>query len=426
MILISKTYWLGLPFNYKGELPVGVYVKPLLLKSEDMRELPGLCYEPAEHTRQNIAVLVMHPRADFSRHYCIPALLEAGIACLGLSTRCLNNDATAIHEDLILDVNAGVRFMKQSGYEKVVLFGNSGGASLFSLFQSQARLPKGKRIAKTPGGDRTRLNIVDMVPADGLAVVSGHPGEGHVMNSIIDPAVVDESNPLLTDESLDMYRTANGFAPPPEPSSYSTEFVKRYRIAQKDRVARLDSLAQAMIDDAHHNERLYDATEDTLSFGQRQNIGRRGSMEKVMTIYRTMANLNYTDPDLDPSRRAYGSLFSDRPDLMNMQFLGFGRICRPEAWLSTWSGRSSNANMLKTLPQLTDIPVLMVFAQRDREIFPKSDARPMWEAVAAKDKTYMEVDAEHYFEPEFGAKTAPDVEKVMADVVPWVLERFGG
>ena len=109
-----------------------------------------------------------------------------------------------------------------------------------------------------------------------------------------------------------------------------------------------------------------------------------------------------------------------------MQFLGFGRICRPEAWLSTWSGRSSNANMLKTLPQLTDIPVLMVFAQRDREIFPKSDARPMWEAVAAKDKTYMEVDAEHYFEPEFGAKTAPDVEKVMADVVPWVLERFGG
>jgi hypothetical protein len=144
-----------------------------------------------------------------------------------------------------------------------------------------------------------------------------------------------------------------------------------------------------------------------------------------MVVYRTMANLNYTDPSLDPSGRSQGSLLSDRPDLMNMQFMGFARVLTPEAWLSTWSGISSNASMLKNLPQLTDIPVLMVNATRDREIYPTGDAQAMWQAVAAKDKEFWQFDGEHYFEPPFGSPTAPDVDRLMAQVVPWVMARVG-
>ncbi len=144
-----------------------------------------------------------------------------------------------------------------------------------------------------------------------------------------------------------------------------------------------------------------------------------------MVIYRTMANLHYTDPDLDPSGRGYGSLLSDRPDLMNMQYMGFGRICRPEAWLSTWSGLSSNADMLGNLPLVTDVPVYFAYANRDKEIYPASDARPLQAAIKAPDKTCVEFDAEHYFEPAFGATEAPDVERLMAHAVPWILERFG-
>ena len=132
---------------------------------------------------------------------------------------------------------------------------------------------------------------------------------------------------------------------------------------------------------------------------------KRVAFEPVMVVYRTMANLHYTDRSLDPSKRAYGSLFSDRPDLMNMQFIGFGRIVTPGAWLSTWSGLSSNADFCKNVASVT-VPVLIVNALRDREIHP-GDAKKMWDAVKSDDRTFLEEDAEHYFEPEFGAKTAP-------------------
>ncbi len=144
-----------------------------------------------------------------------------------------------------------------------------------------------------------------------------------------------------------------------------------------------------------------------------------------MTIYRTMANLHYVDRHLDPSPRDYGSILSPRPDLMNWKLMGFGRYATPHAWLSTWSGLSSHANQMADLPKI-EAPTLFINAGKDQEIFPLTDARPMFEAVAARDKTFIEFPgAQHYFNPPFGRKDAPDVEKVMDAVVPWILERFG-
>lgn len=421
MILISKTYWLGMPFNYKGELPAQSRTESVYLTSADMRQIDGLYYSPAEH-HTRIGVLVMHPRADFRRHYCIPGFLKAGVSVLGLTTRCLNNDATAIHEDLILDVAAGVQYLRDRGAEKVVLLGNSGGGSLFAFYQAQAQLPVGQRLASDPAGKPTKLNMATMIPADGLIAVSAHPGEGHVLMGCIDPAVVDESQPLLSDPALDMYDERNGFRAPPEPSRYSPEFVEQFRAGQKARVARLDAAAHAMIAEARVAEESYKKGKDNLSFSERQQIGRRAAFEPVMVVYRTMANLHYVDNSLDPSERGYGSLFSERPDLMNFQYVGFGRIVTPAAWLSTWSGLSSNADFCRNVASIK-APTLIVNATRDKEIYP-AEAKKMFEASGAQDKTLLSVDAEHYFEPEFGAKTAPDVDKLMSQVVPWVLERF--
>jgi alpha-beta hydrolase superfamily lysophospholipase len=144
-----------------------------------------------------------------------------------------------------------------------------------------------------------------------------------------------------------------------------------------------------------------------------------------MTVYRTMANLHYVDNHLDPSPREYGSLLSDRPDLMNQQIMGFGRLCSPHAWLSTWSGHSSNANLLKTLPSI-QVPTLVVNAGRDREIYPETDAKPIFAALGASDRTFIEFpEARHYFEPEFGAAEALDVEPLMDRLIPWVKEKVG-
>lgn len=427
MLLISKNYWLGMPFNYLGPLPEGVAPEPVYLKADDMRESAGLFYAAASQVRQpKVAVLIMHPKVDFARHYCIPPFLRAGISCLGLNTRCLHNDINAIHEDLLLDVAAGVRFLKDvKGYEQVILFGNSGGGSLSAFYQAQAQLAPGERLETTPAGDATKLNRAQMIPADGLILVSAHRGEGVVLQEAIDPSVVEEQDPKSTNADLDMYCPVNGFKPAPEPSSYSDDFIQRYRAAQHERVQRLDELARTMVGEARHHEALYKQGKQSLSFEERQHHGRLAATEPVMVIYRTMANLHYTDPTLDPSSRAYGSLLSERPDLMNRQYMGFGRLCRPEAWLSTWSGVASNANLEKNLAKIRDIPLFFGYATKDKEIYPESDAKPLWNAVQLRDKTYQAYDAEHYFEPEFGAKTAPDVEQLMADVIPWVLARFG-
>ena len=79
--------------------------------------------------------------------------------------------------------------------------------------------------------------------------------------------------------------------------------------------------------------------------------------------------------------------------------------------------------MVKNIGKLK-VPVLVVNAKRDKEIYP-SDAEAIWQAVTAEDKTFLDFDAEHYFESEFGAKTAPDVDMLMAEVIPWIKERFG-
>jgi hypothetical protein len=433
MQLISKTYWAGAPMNMRRK-PEAAEVQNLLLRAADFREHKGLLWLPRGVGKPRTAIVVMHPRADFTHHYVIPRLVDAGIACLAANTRNPNNDVTTIHEEIILDVASCVSYLKNKlGVRSVIVVGNSGGGALNGFYQAQAKAGKGNRLARTPGGRRTHLNDADMIPADGMIYISSHKGEGLIMNEIIDPAVVDETNPHLTDPDLDMYDERNGFLMPAQIdgsdaawSVYDDAFVKRFRAAQLDRVRRIDALARAMIAENRRAEDLHnDPDFAKLPPARQREVLRREAFEPVLTIYRTMANLHYVDQHLDPSARDYGSIFSPRPDLMNWKFFGFGRQATPHAWLSTWSGVSSQANQMHDLPQITE-PSLFVNAGKDQEIFPKTDAIPMFNAIAAKDKTYVDFpQARHYFEPEFGAREAPDVEKLMDVVVPWILNRFG-
>jgi len=425
VILVAKTYWGGAPFHFRRQ-PRAADVAPLLLRSPDHRELGGLYWAPRNRPRPRVAVACMHPRVDFSRHYSFPRLLEAGIGCLGASTRNPNNDTDTVHEEIVLDVATCVQHLRAQGVEMVLLLGNSGGGSLFAFYQAQARLAPGKRIAHTPAGDPTRLRDVELSPADGMIYVSAHKGEGRIMNECIDPSVVDEHDPLATDPALDMFDPRNGFQPAPSWSTYSEEFVRRYRAAQLARVQRLDAVARGWVEaQARARERHAAPGFDALEAREQRRILQREALQPIMVVYRTMANLHYAARHLDPSGREYGSLLSDRPDLMNLQLLGFGRLCTPRAWLSTWSGISSNADLEKTLPGIPD-PTLVVNAGRDREIYPETDAKPIFDAVAAPDRTFHEVpDARHYFEPDFGEREAPHVEQLMDVVVPWIQERFG-
>lgn len=426
MLLVSKTYWEGAPFNFR-QPPEKANVEPLLLRAADRRELTGLWWTPADAPPPRVAVIAMHPRVDFARHYSFPRLLAAGIGCLGANTRNPNNDTDTVHESIILDVGACIAHLRDRGVEKVVLLGNSGGGSLFAFYQAQATTAPDQRIATTPAGAPTRLERFEMSPADGMIYVSAHKGEGRIINECIDPAVVDERDPLVSEPSLDMYDPRNGFRPAPEWSEYAPDFVTRFRAAQLDRVRRLDATALALAREAREAEALHaDPGFASLPAEEQRRTLLHEAFEPVMVVYRTMANLHYVDRHLDPTDREYGSLLSDRPDLMNMALTGFGRICTPRAWLSTWSGLSSNADMLQCLPSIHE-PTLLVNAGQDREIYPKTDAEPIFAAVAAEDRTFHSFPkARHYFEPELGHTDSPDVEALMDLVVPWIRERFAG
>ena len=129
------------------------------------------------------------------------------------------------------------------------------------------------------------------------------------------------------------------------------------------------------------------------------------------------------DPTLDPSNRGYGCLLSERPDLMNFQLTGFGRVQTPDAWLSTWSGLSSNANLLKNGHTITE-PVVVVNAGRDMDVYPQTHSRAIFDALASQDKTYVNFpDALHYFEPGEGEADNAGALAQMALLLPWLQAR---
>src|SRR5260370_11003828 len=100
----------------------------------------GILYRPPAKDPE-VAILAMHPRADFFRHYLVPRLVGAGYAFLGSPTRNLNNDADALHERLLLDVAGKVASLRTRGFRPVCLVGYFQCGPLFAFYPPQTRKP---------------------------------------------------------------------------------------------------------------------------------------------------------------------------------------------------------------------------------------------------------------------------------------------
>ncbi len=207
-----------------------------------------------------------------------------------------------------------------------------------------------------------------MPMTDGVVFLAPHPGQGRLLLGCIDPSVADETDPLAAVPELDAFDPRNGFAEPPTSSSYSAAFLEEYRAAQHARVARIDARAR------EHLARTAEARAAHKRTGAAADR-RRALAPEIITVFRTDADPRTVDLSLDPSERPYGSLFGARPDLINYGQVGFGRLTTPEAWLSTWSGLSSNADFVRCAPGVT-VPTLFVELTGDQAAFP-SDSRRM-------------------------------------------------
>jgi alpha-beta hydrolase superfamily lysophospholipase len=382
------SYW-PLPEDDPGvELPR----ESIRIVTDDGALVRGLLWLPPNGKPWKTAVILSHPRGDFSVHYACPLLAAAGYAVCGFGTRYMGNDTDCLHENCALDVEAVAAEMRRRGAEAVVLLGNSGGGSLMALAHAERGV------------------------GDGWVGMAAHPGEGVFMNQVIDPSVADENDPFSRVPELDMYNPDNGWRPWPEPCSYDRDWLTRYRAAQLDRVARLDAMAKQSLADAEAARvRLKGVDKGADPAGWR-DLRARSVFTKYLTIYRTLADPAYLDLTIDPDERPMGSLFAF-PDPLDSNYGrgGLARTMTARGWLSTWSGLSSGAKLADTLPHVK-VPTLLVHPTADMEIRIRQ-AEEIVAGSGAADSTLVEMKgAPHYLEGH-----RPEAMRVVAY---WIAKRF--
>jgi alpha-beta hydrolase superfamily lysophospholipase len=346
---------------------------------------------PAGQLVKKTAIILSHPRGDFSVHYACPLLAARGYPVFGFATRYLNNDTDCVHELAVNDVVAAAAEMRRRGYENVVLFGNSGGGSLMALAEAHHQC------------------------GDAWIGVAAHPGEGMFMGKVIDPSVTNEDDPFSVDPTLDMYNPDNGWRPWPNPCTYDRDWLVRYRAAQLDRIARIDAVANESITLAAQAARDLKSI-DANDLHAYRKFRARAVSTKYMVIYRTLADPAYLDLSIDPDERPMGSLFAF-PDPLDANFGrgGLARTMTARGWLSTWSALSSKARLADTMPNVKK-PTLILHPTADTEIRVK-EALEIRDAAGAEDLTYVEMKgALHYLEGD-----RPAAMEIVAD---WIGTRF--
>ena len=365
--------------------------EPIALVSPDGAVVRGILWTRSGSS-PTTAVMLTHPRGDFSVHYACPLLAAAGYAVFGFATRYVNNDTDCLHEACITDVATAYQELRRRGYERVIALGNSGGGSLMGL----------------------ALSAGVGVDADGFIALAAHPGEGVFMLGVIDPSVTDEDDPFSVDDSLDMYHPDNGWRPWPQSCTYDPAFIERYRIAQRQRVARIDDRANAAMKQRSEAREAGAGLDPTTIEWSRQR--RRAVFGPYLTIHRTLADPAYLDPSIDPDDRALGSIFAaGDPLVANYGYGGLARTMTARAWLSTWSGLSSHARLADTIAKVS-VPTLVIHPTADTEIR-MHQADEIAAASGAEDLTSQRlVGAPHYLQGHRRAASAL--------MVRWLADRY--
>jgi len=323
----------------------------------------GLYWTPRGQPRPKVALIAAHYNVDFAEHYIAPWFAERGYGFLGWNTRFRGAEDQFLLEHALIDIGVGVRWLREeAGVETVVILGNSGGGSLMGAYQAEAIAPTMAELVKGRG----REALLTLPSGDLYISLNAHTGRPEVLTDWLDPSVVDEADPVATDESLNPFNPDNG---PP----YSPAFVERYRAAQRARNQRITDWAKAEL------ARLIAA----------------GVPDKLFPLYRTWADLRFMDPGLDPSDRATPLCYRGDPKVAN-HYPGLGRVNTLKTWLNMWSLETSRCQGAPHLAKF-DLPALVVQSTADAGVFP-SDARRIHDFIGSPDKTLKMLPGAHYFE----------------------------
>src|SRR6185312_14310490 len=92
-------------------------------------------------TKPKVAIIANHYNVDFAEHYIAPWFAERGFGFLGWNTRYRGAEDLFILENALIDIGAGMTWLREQGVETIVLLGNSGGGSLMAAYQAEAVAP---------------------------------------------------------------------------------------------------------------------------------------------------------------------------------------------------------------------------------------------------------------------------------------------
>ncbi len=331
----------------------------------------GVRFVPRGVPAKTLAVF-MHPASTLQLLPMPRALASAGVHVLCAGSRYARNDTALIMEKVLLDLGAYLRHARQAwGYDKLVLCGWSGGGSLALFYQAQAEQPS---ITHTPCGEEVDLS--GLPAADAVIFQAAHLSRARMLSEWIDPSVIDEHDPDRRELELDIYNPECPHQPP-----YSGEFIERFRAAQLARMRRRTQWVR---------ETLASLKSNTT-----------GELERGFVTYRTMADLRFMDPAVDPNERKPRWCYLGNPETANTGPVGIARFSTLRAWLSQWSLDDSNADGLKSAASVS-VPLLAIENSADDAV-PQPHVRRIHDAAASRDKAFHAIKgATHYYQGQPG------------------------
>jgi alpha-beta hydrolase superfamily lysophospholipase len=309
------------------------------------------------------AVMLVHPSSNFLGHFALEPLASRGFGAIGFTTRYVGNDTQMLLENTLIDLGAAVRFLRERGYERVVLVGYSGGGAIVPWYQREAVDPV---TTSSPCGGGPDLTAADLGPVDGIVLMCAHPSRALMLRDWLDPAIVDERDARTRDAALDMFDLRNG---PP----YESDWLARYRAAQLDRMRRVTHWCRqelAMLDTPNQ------------------------SGDRAFVVHGTVADPGFLDLTIAPNDRTVGSYWGDA-ESANMLPVGPARCCTLRSWLSNWSIDTTNADARKHLSSVT-IPILLVNGTADEGIR-FGHTQELWDAVVSESRERVDIKGgDHY------------------------------
>ncbi len=314
--------------------------------------------------------LFMHPASTLQLLPMPTALAAAGYHVLCCGSRYAKNDSALIMEKVVYDLGAYIRHAREElHYRTVVLVGWSGGGSLALFYQAQSEKPT---ITHTPAGDPYDLTAAALPQADGVIFIAAHLSRAETLTEWLDPSIVDELDPDRRDEDFDIYAAGCPNKPP-----FTPAFVARFRERQLER-----------------NRRITGWVRDTLDFLARRNDS---ETERAFVTHRTMCDVRWIDPHIDPNGRKPNWCYLGDPKTVNVGPVGLARFSTLRSWLSQWAFDDSNAKGPLNATNVRHVPVLQIENMADDAV-PATHNPIIRDALATSDKEYVRIEgATHYY-----------------------------